>query len=75
MPQMAHWGLLPALCLFADFLPLGLSPFALPHLEWMSLLDLTYAGGSHHPTSALPKPGRPGTPLNPMLLTHHVFPI
>ena len=41
MPQMAHWGLLPALCLFADFLSLGLSSFALPHLEWMSLIDLT----------------------------------
>lgn len=43
MPQMApgHW--LPALCLFAHFLCLGLLPLALPRLEQMSLLDHTCA--------------------------------
>lgn len=75
MPQMARWGLLPALCLFAHLLLLDLLSFALPHLEWMSLLDLTYAGGTHHPKSALPKPGQQGTTHKPMLLARHVFPI
>lgn len=56
MSQIAHWGVLPALCLYVHFRLLDLLSFALPHLEWMSLLDLTYAGGTHHPKSALPKP-------------------
>lgn len=75
MSQMALWGLLPTLCRFAHFLLLGLLSFFLPHLEWMLLLDLTYAGGTHHPKSALPKPGQHGTRLNPMLMAGHVFPI
>lgn len=41
MSQIAHWGMLPALCLYVHFRLLGLLSFALPHLEWMSLLDLT----------------------------------